>query len=219
MRMHGLSGRGRVGPLNDAGLLIVPALRSRGLRVEGTWDGDAVDVYRDGDGQGGQNPPAEKLSGAVSVLRAPWARRELPPVHSRGRWIAWGVALQVIGVGIPVVAAVQRAHEDGVVGGITHYTVRLVWHEMLRSGADVALIVLGVVLFALGAVVLARPFVRRNSTLLIAVPLAAVAGFLVLGVLALVGAAVIAAAQGDAAAGDTLTNLIPGTWPGRRRRS
>ena len=126
--------------------------------------------------------------------------------------------MQVIGVGIPVVAAVRRAHETGVVGGITHYTVRLVWHEMLRSGGDVSLIAVVVVLFALGAVVLARPFVRRTSTLLIAVPLAAVAGLAVLGVLALVCAAVIAAAQGDTAAGDALSNLIPGGWPGRRRR-
>jgi hypothetical protein len=154
----------------------------------------------------------------VSVLRPALARRELPPVQSPGRWIVWGVTLQVIGVGIPVVAAVRRAHEDGVVAGVTHYTVRLVWHEMLRSGADVALIVLGVLLFALGAVVLARPFVRRTSTLLIAVPLAAVAGLAVLGVLAVVCAAVIAAAQGDTAVGDALSNLIPPSWPGRRRR-
>lgn len=152
------------------------------------------------------------------MLHAPPARRRLPPVQSRGRFIAWGLALQVIGVGIPVVAAVHRAHETGVVGGITHYTVRLVWHEMLRSGADVALLVLGVVLFALGAVVLARPFVRRTSTLLIAVPLAAVVGLLVLGVLALVCAAAIAAAQDDAGVGDVLSNLIPDSWPGRRRR-
>src|SRR5437660_151313 len=111
--------------------------------------------------------------------------RELPPVRSRGRWSAWGLALQVVGVGIPVVIALRRAHEDGVLGGVTHYTVRLVRHEMLRSGADVALIVVGVVPFAAGAVVLARPFVRRRATLVIAVPLSAVGGLAVLGVLAL----------------------------------
>ncbi len=152
----------------------------------------------------------------MSALGAAPHRRELPPVRARGRWIAWGLALQVIGIGIPSVAAIRRAHEDGVVGGLTHYTVRLVWHEMLRSGADVALIVLGVVLFVVGAVVLARPFVRRVSTLLIAVPLAAVAGLAVFGVLALLFAAVIAAA-GDGSP-DLLTNLWPGNWPGRRRR-
>jgi hypothetical protein len=41
---------------------------------------------------------------------------------------------------------------------------------------------------------------------------------MVLGVFALVVAAVIAAAGGDSAAGDALANLIPGNWPGRRRR-
>lgn len=126
--------------------------------------------------------------------------------------------MQVIGVGIPVVAALRRAHENDVGSGITHYTIRLVWHEMLRSGADVALLVLGVALFVLGAVVLARPFVRRTSTLLTVVPLAAVVGLSLLGVLAVVCAVVIAAAQGDAGASDALSNLIPGNWPGRRRR-
>lgn len=153
----------------------------------------------------------------MSLLSAAAGRRELPPIQSRGWWIFWGLALQVIGVGIPVVAAVRRAHEDGIGGAITHYTVRLVWHEMLRSRVDVALIVLGVVLFALGAVVLARPFVRRASTLLIAVPLAAIAGVLVLGVLALVCAAVIAAAQADIDVG-AFPDLIFGPSSGRRRR-
>jgi len=126
--------------------------------------------------------------------------------------------LQVIGVGIPVVAALRHAHEHDLGGGITHYTIRLLWHEMLRSGADVALLVLGVVLFVLGAVVLARPFVRRISTLLTVIPLAAVAGVSVLGVLAVVCAIVLAAANGDAAAGDAISNLSSGSWPNRRRR-
>jgi hypothetical protein len=156
----------------------------------------------------------------MSVLRAAPGRRELGPVRARGPWIAWGLALQVVGIGIPVVAAVVRAHESGVVGGITHYTVRLVWHEMLRSGADVALIVLGVVLFAAGAIALARPFVRRVWTLLVAVPVAAVAGLAVFGVLALLvgGLIALAAAGGDASGGDLLANLWPDDWPGRRRR-
>lgn len=156
----------------------------------------------------------------MSVLPAAPRRRELPPVHARGRWIGWGLALQVVGVGIPVTAALRRAHEAGVGGAVTHYTIRLVWHEMLRSGADVSLLVLGVVLFAAGAVVLARPFVRRTSTLLIAVPLAAVAGLAVFGVVALLCAAVVAIAagsgEGDWATG--LADFIPDSWWGGRRR-
>src|SRR5436309_2935178 len=143
----------------------------------------------------------------MSVLGAAPQRRELAPVRARGRWIAWGLALQVIGVGIPVSEAVRRAHEANVGGAVTHYTVRLVWHEMLRSGADVALIVLGVVLFVAGAVMLARPFVRRISTLLVAVPLAAVAGLAVFGVVALVVAAVLAAASGSTDLGYSLENV------------
>ena len=82
----------------------------------------------------------------------------LPPVRRRATRIAWGLALQVIGVGIPVTAALQRVSSDGALANITHYSARLVRHEMLRSHADLALIVLGVIFFAAGAVVLARPF-------------------------------------------------------------
>jgi hypothetical protein len=156
----------------------------------------------------------------MSVLPAAPNRRELSPVHSRGRWLAWGLALQVIGVGIPVVTAVHRAHEAGVGGALSHYTLRLVWHEMLRRGADVALIILGVALFVAGAVVLARPFVRRVSTLSVAVPLAALAGLAVFGVVALLVALVIAAtaSAGDADWGSALADFLPDGWPGRRRR-
>ncbi|MBV9606285.1 MAG: hypothetical protein JO027_14310 [Solirubrobacterales bacterium] len=155
----------------------------------------------------------------MSVLPAPPRRSELSPIRARGRWVAWGLVLQVLGVGIPVVTAIRRAHETGVGGAITHYTIRLVWHEMLRSGADVALIVLGVVLFVAGAVVLARPFVRRTRTLVLAVPFAAVAGLAVFGVLALVcaGLAAAAASAGDADWG-SMADLLPGDWFGRRRR-
>jgi hypothetical protein len=128
--------------------------------------------------------------------------------------------LQVIGVGIPVTAALRRAHESGVVGAVTHYTIRLVWHEMLRSGADVALIVLGVLLFATGAVLLARPFVRRPATLLIAVPLAALLGLAVLGVLALVCGALFAAAETPDGSGlqELFANLPWGSSGGTGRR-
>ena len=157
----------------------------------------------------------------MSVLRTAPGRREFPPVRSRGRWLAWGLALQVIGAGIPVTVALRRAHEDSLGAAVTHYTVRLVWHEMLQRGGDVALIVLGVVLFAFGAVVLARPFVRRPVTLLIAVPLAAVAGLAAFGVLALLIAAIAAEAAATSDSGpleELLSNLPFGDWPYRRRR-
>jgi hypothetical protein len=86
-----------------------------------------------------------------------------------GTWVAWGLALQTIGVGIPVTIALRRANRDGVLGRVTHYTVRLVWHEMLRADADVGLMLLGLVVFLVGAVVMARPFVRRRAALFVAV--------------------------------------------------
>lgn len=148
-------------------------------------------------------------------------RHDLEPIENRARWVAWGLALQAIGVGIPVTAALRRANKGGVLGSVTHYTVRLVLHEMLRSRADVALIVFGVVMFVAGGVVLARPFVRRRSTLYVGAPLAAIAGVAMLGVLALVIAAAFAlvASPGDVG-WDALVNSLSSCWPigGPRRR-
>ncbi len=154
----------------------------------------------------------------MSMLPAAPYRRDLLPIRARGRWVAWGLALQVAGAGIPIVAALHRAREASVGGAVTHYTIRLVWHEMLHSSADVALIALGVLLFACGAVVLARPFVRRRSTLLVAVPLAAVAGLAVFGVVALIVVVVIAAIAGTGSGdwAEAVPDFID--WPRGRRR-
>lgn len=119
-------------------------------------------------------------------------RPELRPVERRAVWVVWGFALQAVGVGLPVTVALRLANEDGVLGSITHYTARLVWHEMLRSSADLALVGVGVIIFVAGSVVLARPFVTRRSTLFITVPVAATVGIIALGVIALVCAALIA---------------------------
>jgi hypothetical protein len=117
-----------------------------------------------------------------------------------------------------VTVALRRANKDGVLGSFTHYTVRLVWHEMLRSHADVALLVLGVVLFVVGAMLMARPFVARGLTLFVAVPAAAAAGLAELGALALVGAILIALVESPSNAEALFSGI---SWPGggpRRRR-
>jgi hypothetical protein len=62
----------------------------------------------------------------IEWVRASSGRGELKPVQRRGLWITWGLALQAIGVGIPVTVALRRANRDGLVGSLTHYTVRLV---------------------------------------------------------------------------------------------
>jgi hypothetical protein len=69
-------------------------------------------------------------------------------------------------------------------------------------------------------VVLARPFVRLVSTLVVAVPLAAVAGLAVFGVVALLVGLVagLVASAGDADVGGALADFLPDGWPDRRRR-
>ena len=97
----------------------------------------------------------------------------------------------------------------GLGGSLTHYTVTLIGRQMLHSNADLALVVLGVLLFIAGAVALARPFVTDRATLLLAVPLAAVIGLTVLGVLSLVVGALVAVADGgDTSAGEMIGNLL-----------
>lgn len=145
-------------------------------------------------------------------------RGELQPVRARGVWIAWGVVLQVVGAAIPVTIALHLESKDGVLGSITRYTVRLVWQQMAHSAADLALVVLGVALFIVGSVVLARPFVRRRSTLLLGVPLAALVGLLALGVFAVVVAIVIAAEQDPSGAASIVGDNLPGPDFGRRKR-
>jgi hypothetical protein len=79
-----------------------------------------------------------------------------------------------------------------VTGHITASTVRLAWRADAHTAIGLTLITAGAVIFSVGSMVMARPFVRRRATLLIAVPIAAVVGVLVLGVAALVIAALIA---------------------------
>jgi hypothetical protein len=123
------------------------------------------------------------------------------------------------GSGLGGVTAFLRAklrRQD--IGG--HITAAMFWlmrHGEVRTRTGVAVLVIGAVIYAAGSVLLARPYVSRSVTLLIAVPVAAVAGMAVLGALALV-VAVLFGALGD--------QLAPGVYPGggggrkraRRRR-
>jgi hypothetical protein len=156
-----------------------------------------------------------RLASVIAGTTGPIRQRDLKPITRRGTWVTWGLALQALGLGIPVTVALRRASQDGVLGSFTHYTVRLLWHEMLRDHADVALLVLGVLLFAAGAVIMARPFVRRRSTLLVAIPVAAVAGLVLLGALALVAAVLIALFEAPSNAEGVFSGI---SWPADCRR-
>jgi hypothetical protein len=74
-------------------------------------------------------------------------------------------------------------------------------------------LIVGVALFAVGCVLAARPWVRRRTTWLVAVPLAAVLGMLAFGILALV---VVAVVEGWA---DYYTGSVGGTGKSRRAKS
>lgn len=141
------------------------------------------------------------------------ARSELAPVENRVRWIAWGFLLQVVGVGTPTAVVLERAKKDSVLGQVSRYTVRLAWHEALRSASDVALLAVGLMAFVGGSVLVARPFVKRRSTLLVSIPIASTVGVLAVGVVALAAAAVVALAallgEGDLGGLDIIEQWTP----------
>jgi hypothetical protein len=118
--------------------------------------------------------------------------RLLAPVSSRGRWIGWGLVLQIIGVGLPAAYLAVDAHRMSVVGHITAASVRLALRADAHTPGALTLLVVGAVIFAVGSTLMARPFVRRRSTLLVAVPVAAVLGVFVLGVFAVLIAGLLA---------------------------
>lgn len=126
---------------------------------------------------------ADAELGGGTTLRA---RGRLAPVVHRGRWIAGGLGLQLAGIGGSLAYVAAKAKHEGIGGLITTATVRLAWHESLHARAGIAVLAAAAVVFALGSVLLARPFVKRRLTLLVAVPLAGVCGALVLGAIALV---------------------------------
>ena len=111
---------------------------------------------------------------------------ELKPVDEKASWILGGLFFQLVGIGGPAAYVYEKAKKQNVGGSITQGTVRLVWHEAVHSKTGLAILIAGAVVFAIGAILLARPFVRHVLVLVVAVPIAAVAGMLVLGVAALI---------------------------------
>ena len=96
----------------------------------------------------------------------------------RWPWITGGLALQLSGVGAPVVYVLEKAHKEDVGGQITRATLQLGWRDAVHSHAGLALLICGALVFVAGSMVLARPFVTSWVTLFVAVPLAALAGVL-----------------------------------------
>lgn len=128
-----------------------------------------------------------------TMLDADITGRTLPPVTHPKRWVAVGLALQLAGVGVPGGYLVSTANRESIGGHLTAATVQLAWRSDAHTTAGLVLLSLGLVGFGLGTMLMARPFVRRPLTAFVAVPIAGVAGMLVLGFVALIIAIIVGA--------------------------
>jgi len=109
-----------------------------------------------------------------------------------------GLTLQTLGVaGVAAYAWISLRHQ-GIGGHITAATIRLAWHSDIHTRAGLAVLGVGAVVYAVGSILMARPYVSRPATLFIAVPAAAAVGMLVLGGLALIVALVLRAMADNA---------------------
>lgn len=123
-----------------------------------------------------------------------WHR--LKPVRARWPWVTGGLVLQLAGVAAPAAYVISKAHHEDVTGQISKATLTLAWRQAVHSHAGLALMIAGAALFVIGSVLLARPFVTSYLTLFVAIPLAALAGVLILGAAALVIALILAILSG-----------------------
>jgi hypothetical protein len=161
-----------------------------------------------------------------------WHR--LKPVAPRWPWVTGGLLLQLCGAAAPIVYVLNKAHHEDVGGQITRATLTLAWRQAVHSHTGLYLMIAGAAVFVAGSMVMARPFVKSWVTLFVAVPIAALAGVLVLGAAAIViGLLAIGlddlfdfggggGGGGSSAAADTAVDFTPGTHDSgtlsRRRR-
>jgi hypothetical protein len=123
-----------------------------------------------------------------AVTLAGWVRNSsgLRPVAKRWPWIVGGLVIQAAGVAIVLAWAYGKYKDDAVTGAALRTTVKLIWMDTLHSHRGVAVLVGSAALFALGSVLLARPYVRSVPMLVVGIPLAALVGLAVLGAFALI---------------------------------
>ena len=123
------------------------------------------------------------------AAKSPPVRRwyHLEPVEP-GPWVWPGLALEFLGIAGPVVYVLIQAKRQSLGGSLSLATVKLSWHQSVHSRGGLAVLIGGALLVALGAALMARPSVSNLLILVLAVPVAAVVGLLLLGggVLALV---------------------------------
>ena len=132
------------------------------------------------------------MNAEMSTVQARSAGR-----RTRAWWAVGGFLLQAIGAGgVAAFLWVKIRHED-LGGHVTAMMVQLAWHSEVHTRQGLAVLLAGAAVYAAGSVVMARPYVRNPVTLLVAVPLAAVAGMALLGVLAIIVALIIMLASAD----------------------
>jgi hypothetical protein len=122
-----------------------------------------------------------------------WHR--LRPVARRWPWITGGLLLQLIGAGAPVAYVVNKAHHEDLGGQISKATLTLAWRQAVHSHAGLDLMIVGALVFVVGSMLMARPFVTSMFTMFVAIPIAALAGVLVLGAAAILVAILLAGAD------------------------
>ena len=134
----------------------------------------------------------------TDIMPATDSQRVSGRLRSRATSLAGGLMLQAVGVGGVAAYIWLKVHHQNLGGRVSAATIRLAWHGEVHTRAGLAVLAAGAVVYAIGSVLMARPYVSRPLALFVAVPVAAVAGMFVLGVLAFVVALLIAGlANGD----------------------
>ena len=113
------------------------------------------------------------------------------PRRRRGWWVLGGFLVQAIGAGGVAAFLWLKVRNEDLGGHITTMMVRLAWHSEVHTRQGLAVLIAGAVIYAAGSMVMARPYVTNPATLLVAVPVAAVVGLLLLGVLAIIVALIV----------------------------
>ena len=156
---------------------------------------------------GTTEPIGTALDARHSGIRRVARWHPLTPVAHRGRWIGSGLAVQALAVAGLGAWAYGKYKKDAALGMAAKATVKLVWQEAVHSGQGIAVLVAAALVFAFGSVLAARPYARTVEMLVVVVPLAAIAGVVVLGVIALLLAVIIAIAWASDGGGG-------GSWGG-----
>jgi hypothetical protein len=122
----------------------------------------------------------------------------LGPLRTSYPWVIWGLIVQALGVGSVAVVVWRSIRNQSFGSHVTAQMIKFAWHSQLHTRTGLIVLTAGAVVYAIGSVVMARPYLTRPVTLFVAVPIAAVAGMLLLGVLVLVIAVLVSAlASGD----------------------